>query len=109
MTQIFFARHGETAWNAVRRVQGWTDIPLSPRGEAQAEALGRRMAAILLVAVYSSDLGRAVQTAKPAANAQGLTVRPLPGLREKGFGDWEGLTAEDLERDYPEEWQLTPI
>ncbi len=104
MTQIFFARHGETAWNAVRRVQGWTDIPLSPRGEAQAEALGQRMAGIPLTAVYSSDLGRAVQTATPAAKAHGLTVQPLPGLREKGFGDWEGLTAEDLERDYPAEW-----
>lgn len=105
MTQIYFARHGETEWNAVRRVQGWTDIPLSPRGVSQARALGERLKPIPLIAIYSSDLGRAVQTARPAAESHGLEVQTLRGLREKGFGDWEGLTQQDLERDYPDEWR----
>jgi len=104
MTQIYLARHGETEWNAIRRVQGWTDIPLSPHGAAQAEALGERLKRIPLAAVYSSDLGRALETARPAAARQGLSVTPLRELREKRFGDWEGLTQFELERDYSALW-----
>ncbi len=104
MTRILLSRHGETEWNAVRRVQGWTDIPLSTRGQAQAEALASRLSRIPLAAVYSSDLSRAAQTAAPAAARHGLTVQATPELREKGFGDWEGLTQADLERDYPDLW-----
>ena len=105
MTRILLARHGETEWNAIRRVQGWTDIPLSVTGEAQAEALGQRLARFPLTAVYSSDLGRAVETARPAADRQGLSVQTLLELREKFYGDWEGLTQTDLERDYAELWR----
>ncbi len=104
MTRILLARHGETEWNAIRRVQGWTDIPLSAKGQAQAEALAARLSKTHLAAVYSSDLSRAVQTAAPSAKQHGLTVQPVPGLREKGFGDWEGLNQADLERDYPDLW-----
>lgn len=105
MTRILLARHGETEWNTVRRVQGWTDIPLSERGRAQAEALAERLSHVPLSAVYSSDLSRAAQTAAPTAERQGLRVQTLPELREKGFGDWEGLTQADLEREYPALWQ----
>ena len=104
MTRILLARHGETEWNAIQRVQGWTDIPLSPRGHAQAKALAGRLARLPLAAVYASDLSRAVATAAPAAARHGLDVRPLADLREKGFGDWEGLTQTDLERNYPDLW-----
>lgn len=104
MTRILLARHGETEWNAVRRVQGWTDIPLSATGTAQAERLAQRLDRFPLTAVYSSDLGRAAETARPAADKQGLLVHTLPGLREKSFGAWEGLTQTELERDYPDLW-----
>jgi len=104
VTRILLARHGETEWNATRRVQGWTDIPLSEKGHAQAEALAHRLSRTPLAAVYSSDLSRAAQTAAPAAARQGLTVQAVPELREKGFGAWEGLTQADLERDYPNLW-----
>jgi len=104
VTRILLARHGETEWNAIRRVQGWTDIPLSPQGIRQAEALASRLSHCPLAAVYSSDLERASQTARPAAARQGLPVQSLPGLREKRFGDWEGLTQADLERDYADLW-----
>lgn len=104
MTRILLARHGETEWNAIGRVQGWTDIPLSRRGEWQAEALASRLQQMPLVAVYSSDLSRALQTAVPAAAKHGLDVQTLPGLREKGYGDWEGLTRVELERDYGPLW-----
>ncbi len=105
MTRILLARHGETEWNAIRRVQGWTDIPLSTTGEAQAERLAQRLDRFPLTAVYSSDLGRAVETARPAADRHGLSVLTLPELREKSFGDWEGLTQADLERDFPDLWR----
>lgn len=104
MTQIYLARHGETEWNAVRRVQGWTDIPLSAQGVAQAQALGDRLGRVPITAVYSSDLERAMETARPSAERHGLTVIPLEELREKRFGDWEGLTQTELERDYAELW-----
>jgi len=104
MTQIYLARHGETEWNAIRRVQGWTDIPLSTFGAAQAEALGGRLERVPLTAIYSSDLGRAMETARPTAERHGLIVTPLQALREKRFGDWEGLTQTQLERDYTELW-----
>ena len=104
MTQIYLARHGETEWNAIRRVQGWTDIPLSTFGVAQAEALGERLGRVPLTAIYSSDLGRAMETARPTAERHGLIVTPLQALREKRFGDWEGLTQTQLERDYTELW-----
>ncbi len=104
MTQIYLARHGETEWNAVRRVQGWTDIPLSAQGVTQAEALGERLGRVSITAVYSSDLGRAMETARPAAERHGLSVTPLKELREKRFGDWEGLTQTELERDYTALW-----
>ena len=104
MTQIYLARHGETEWNAIRRVQGWTDIPLSTFGVAQAEALGERLGRVPLTAIYSSDLGRAMETARPTAERHGLIVTPLQALREKRFGDWEGLTQTQLQRDYTELW-----
>ena len=104
MTHILLARHGETEWNAIRRVQGWTDIPLSEKGLAQAKALAVRLSNVRPAAIYSSDLARAAQTAAPTAARLGLTVEPVPELREKGFGEWEGLTQADLERDYPKLW-----
>lgn len=104
VTQIYLARHGETEWNAGGRVQGWLDSKLTERGRRQAEALAARLALLPVQAVYVSDLSRALDTAAPIARAHGLVVQTRPGLREKCFGDWEGLTAADLETRYAEEW-----
>ena len=104
MTRILLARHGETEWNKIGRVQGWTDIGLSAAGEAQAARLAERLGKTKLAGVYSSELSRAVQTAEAVAAPHGLPVQTLPGLREKGYGLWEGLTREDLERDWGELW-----
>lgn len=104
MTRILLARHGETEWNKIGRVQGWTDIGLNAAGEAQAAKLAERLHGTRLAGVYSSELSRARQTAAPIAAQHSLSVQALPGLREKGYGKWEGLTQEDLERDYAELW-----
>ena len=83
MTTLFVARHGETLDNAAQRWQGWRDSPLSARGIAQAQALARRLASEPLAAIYSSDLGRALQTAHIVATPHGLAPCPEPALRER--------------------------
>ncbi len=104
MTRILLVRHGETEWNVIERVQGWTDTPLNEAGLSQAAALAKRLQDTPLTAIYSSDSSRAVQTVQPAAQAHDLPIQTLPELREKGFGVWEGLTKTELERDYPDLW-----
>lgn len=101
-TLLLCIRHGETEWNATRRVQGHTDIPLNPRGRAQAAALAQALAGQPLHAIYSSDLTRARETAAPLAAHNGLQLRTDPRLRERGFGDFEGSSFTDLEPAHPE-------
>lgn len=102
-TQLFFIRHGETMWNMEQRCQGHTDIPLNEKGLAQAEKLGEFMRDITLDAVYASDLGRAVQTAEKVAHYHGLTVQTSPGLRERFYGEWEGLSVEYIAEHYADQ------
>lgn len=101
MTKILLARHGETDWNRDRRVQGHTDVPLNAAGIEQAHALADELAAEPLVAVYSSDLGRARDTAAAVAARHGLPVSIDADLREKNFGSWEGLTDTEIAGRFP--------
>ncbi len=103
VTRVLVVRHGETAWNAELRIQGHTDIALNPRGQWQAQQLVRALADETLHAVYSSDLQRAHDTARPAAEAAGLAVQHHPGLRERGFGHFEGLTFAEIDGRWPED------
>ncbi|HEY1610782.1 MAG TPA: histidine phosphatase family protein [Paraburkholderia sp.] len=112
-TQILFIRHGETDWNRGKRIQGHLDIPLAQSGVEQAQRLGLRFAeaardGLRLDAIYSSDLMRARQTAQPVADALGLPVLPVPGLRERSYGLFQGLDvdgiAERFAREYAQ-WQ----
>jgi len=102
-TRIVLIRHGETAWNRATRIQGHTDIPLSPLGLAQAERLAQALADEPLAALYSSDLSRARQTAEAVARVQGLSLHLDAGLRERAFGRFEGLSWEEIDRGYPED------
>ncbi|MHB0857108.1 MAG: alpha-ribazole phosphatase [Anaerolineae bacterium] len=102
MVRLLLVRHGETDWNAQKRYQGQTDVPLNARGLAQARLVGRRLAGESLQAVYSSDLARAYATAEVVAASHGLTVLPEPRLRELSFGAWEGLTYPEIEAREPE-------
>jgi broad specificity phosphatase PhoE len=101
-TTIVLARHGETDWNVERRVQGHTDRPLTDDGREQAVALANQLEGERLDAVYASDLSRAVETARPAAERRGLQVVTMPELREKRFGTWEGLTDDEVLERYPD-------
>ena len=95
-TRLCIVRHGETDWNTERRIQGHVDIPLNAAGIEQAAAAARGIAQHRFAAVYSSDLQRALQTARTLASATGLDVRPLQGLRERHYGAVQGLTYEEL-------------
>jgi probable phosphoglycerate mutase len=111
-TQLILIRHGETAWNRDRRIQGQTDVELSALGHEQARQLARRLSREPIQAIYSSDLARARQTAEPLGEALSLPIHPTPLLREVGFGAWEGLTVSEVEARWPEEyraWRLDSI
>lgn len=112
MTEILLIRHGETAWNAVKRLQGHLDIPLNAEGERQAAALGRALLDESLDAIISSDLQRAQQTAQAMAAPRGMQVQIEPGLRERCYGAFEGLLYAEIGARYPEEyaaWQARDI
>ena len=95
MSRLFLIRHGETEGNALRIVQR-PDIPLSPRGVAQAERLARRLAAEGIARIVASDYARALTTAEHVGQATGapLTIEPL--LRERNFGDLRGRPYSEL-------------
>jgi broad specificity phosphatase PhoE len=101
MTEILLARHGETDWNSGRRVQGHTDIPLNQTGIEQARTLAMQLSGEQLTAVFSSDLSRALDTARAVAAVHGLEVTIDPRLREKNFGTWEGLTDVEIAERFP--------
>ncbi len=96
--RLLLVRHGVTAWNREMRMQGHTDIPLDEEGLRQAERLAARVASLAAppVAIYSSDLTRARQTAEAVANRLGLEVRTTALLRETMLGEWEGLNREEI-------------
>jgi len=102
-TRIVAVRHGQTAWNADARIQGHTDIPLDETGHEQARRLARALAHEPLQAVYSSDLQRARQTAAPLLADTGLPLRVDAGLRERGFGEFEGMSFTQIEARWPEQ------
>lgn len=101
-TRLCVVRHGETDWNAGRRLQGQIDVPLSAVGHAQARATGNALMHEGFAAIYSSDLARARQTAEAAAHLAHLPVQFLPGLRERHYGVFQGLTHDEAAARYPQ-------
>ena len=105
MTELLFIRHGETDWNRQQRFQGQIDVPLNATGVAQAARLGARLAAERFDAFFTSDLGRARETAAPLAAAWGRQPVAVPGLREQSFGVWEGLDVPTIKDRHSAMWQ----
>ena len=99
--RLLLLRHAETDWNREGRYQGWTDTDLSEVGRGQAEAAGRLLARQPLAAVWSSPLRRARDTAAAIASAKGLAVKEHAAFMEMRFGDWEGLTREEVAARFP--------
>lgn len=105
--RLILVRHGETDWNRERRIIGRTDLPLTPRGQEQAQALGRALASVRIDAIYASSLRRARDTALAIAQPHSLTVIPLDGLLELDAGELDGLTPAEARighRPFLEQW-----
>jgi len=102
-TTILLISNGQTEWNVAERFRPQTDAPLDDAGIQQAEATGRRVAAKWQpVAIYSSPLPRAVKTAEAIAQHFNLPVEVHPGLADIDYGEWQGVTADEALKRWPE-------
>jgi len=102
VTRVLAIRHGETAWNVDSRIQGQLDVPLNDIGRWQAHRLALAVSDEGIDAIYASDLLRAMQTAQAVAAGCGREITTDPGLRERGFGVFEGMTYTEIQQRYPE-------
>ena len=101
-TRVLAIRHGETAWNVEGRIQGQLDVPLNDMGRWQVHRLALAVADEGIEAIYSSDLLRAMETAEAVARGCGQAIVTDPGLRERGFGEFEGHSYADINQRWPE-------
>jgi broad specificity phosphatase PhoE len=109
--KLSLVRHGKTLSNAGKIYAGRSPEPLTEDGAGEAEELGRKLRHLPVGAVYSSPVRRAVQTAEIIAAPQGLPVTIEPSLTEILLGPWKGLSEDQVEKEYPEEyamWQTSP-
>lgn len=104
--RIIAIRHGETAWNALGRIQGHTDIGLNDNGHAQAQQVAQALSGEALDAIYSSDLQRAWQTAQAIAAVTAAPLHAEPGLRERCFGSFEGSSFAQIAQQQPQAAEL---
>ena len=101
MGSWYLVRHGETKWNRNGRIQGHSDVPRNDRGRRQVKMLAKRLSNCSFSVVYSSDLSRATETARAIVEDAEMPVLTDPDLREFSYGEWEGLTLEEVETQYP--------
>jgi broad specificity phosphatase PhoE len=101
--ELYLVRHGETAWSRARRHTSRTDVPLSPAGEAEALALGEHLDGLQVDRVVTSPMTRATTTARLAGFGDRLET--TPALLEFDYGDYEGLTTQQIHADRPG-WDL---
>jgi len=107
MVRIILARHGHVDWLAPERFRGRAELPLSDLGRRQAQALARYIAATWKPdAVYTSPLGRCRETGAEIAAPFRLEVRPVDGLADIDYGEWQGLTRDEAQERWPDETEL---
>lgn len=104
MLQVYLVRHGETVWNAARRIQGQSDSALTAKGEHQAKQVGERVKTLGITHVICSDLGRTQRTAEIIADACGCSVTLDPRLRELNMGVLEQRPLDGLSEE-EERWR----
>ena len=102
---VFAVRHGETQWNTIEKQQGHLDSPLTDNGIQQAQLLADGLVGRNIDILYSSDLGRALQTASFIADKLHLDVNEDPRLRERHLGAMQGLTKQEFAENYPDEFR----
>lgn len=106
MTKLILVRHGQTIWNKLGKYQGQADVELSDAGKRQAELLGDNFPIKHIDAVFSSPLIRARETAEAVAGKFNLPVVTCEAFREINFGDWEGLTYDEIHQKWPQEHDM---
>ena len=108
---FYIVRHGQTNWNILGKTQGHGNSDLTQKGEEQAFELAKAIKEYPIDYIYSSDLGRAVQTAEIVGDQIGVKVNQTKSLREMGFGDWEGLLIDEIKKNHAktyETWRNQP-
>ena len=112
MTRVIMVRHGQTDWDVRERYRGRFDVPLNEVGVRQAYLTARRIAsAWKATAVYSSPLSRALDTARAIVGVLSLGLEVLPVLTDMNFGQWEGLSPDEVSARWPEihaAWHAAP-
>ena len=101
MGSWYLIRHGETEWNRSGKIQGHSDVPLSEHGKWQMRMLGIRLARYSFSSVYASDLSRALESAEMIVEGRETFIETDSDLREFSYGEWEGLTLEEVEARFP--------
>lgn len=97
---FYIVRHGQTNWNILGKTQGHGNSDLTDKGIEQANELASVITKYPIDHIYSSDLGRAVETAEILGNTLNIEVNKTQALREMGFGVWEGLLQDEIKKDY---------
>jgi 2,3-bisphosphoglycerate-dependent phosphoglycerate mutase len=103
MPELILLRHGQSQWNLENRFTGWVDVPLSPKGEAEARAAGEKLRGHRIDVLHTSVLKRAIDTATPALEAAGLSVaetRRDAALNERMYGDLQGLNKAEAAKKW---------
>ena len=103
---IYIVRHVQTEWNLLGKTQGHGNSDLTPKGIEQAELLADSMTKYPIDYIYSSDLGRAYQTAEIIGNKLNIEVEKTEALREMNFGTWEGRIIKDIIEEDPELYKM---
>lgn len=108
MVELTIVRHGETEGNSKNLYQGWEDVPLNRKGIWQAERLALRLKDREFDRIYSSPLSRSLETAAAINRFHGLNIRRVNQIKEINFGEWENMSAVQIQQHYPgclEEWR----
>ena len=103
---FYIVRHGQTNWNILGKTQGHGNSDLTQKGENQAFELAKSIKEYPIDYIYSSDLGRAVQTSQIISNEIGIKVNKTQALREMGFGDWEGLLIDEIKKNHAKTYEI---
>lgn len=102
--KLYITRHGETEWNKLKKMQGWQNSNLTEKGIGDAIKLGERLKDINFSKIYSSPLGRARDTANYIKGNRDVKIEIIEGLKEMGFGKWEGVDNEKVIELYKEDY-----
>ena len=104
--KVYLVRHGQTAWNLKEVFRGRMDIPLDETGKKEVHLAGEAIKDETLHAIYSSPLSRSMETAENIAKFQNIEVTPLEAIIDISYGEWEGVSREEVQKKYPDLYDL---